>query len=303
MEISPKRFVAAMLGVSLWVGTIGLHPVLLAQHSYTPAEVEEGGRLFKGNCAICHGDSGNQMPAAQLGSGKFRRANSDEEAVRLIRTGIPDAGMPAFATAVTEAQAGMVVAWLRSLKSGTGPATAAPTATADVSLQPGDASRGKAIVEGKGQCLQCHRINGVGARWAPELSTIAAGPRGGGARGGAGARGAAAGAGAPVPAQSLGPTPQQLQQWQRALLDPDAEVSDANRTFRAVTRSGVTHMGRLLNLDTFTVQLLDNTDRLVSLERSNLREFGVVPSPMPSYRGKLTPQEMSDVVGYLATLR
>jgi hypothetical protein len=86
-------------------------------------------------------------------------------------------------------------------------------------------------------------------------------------------------------------------------LDPNAEVTDTNRTFRAVTRDGRTITGRLLNLDTFTAQLIDTSDKLVSLEKATLREFGVIPSPMPSYKDRLTEQELSDLLSYLLALR
>jgi hypothetical protein len=58
-----------------------------------------------------------------------------------------------------------------------------------------------------------------------------------------------------------------------------------------------------LNLDNFTVQLFDSKDRLVSLQRSDLRELAAVKSPMPSYRDKLTSQEMSDLLAYLVSLK
>ena len=34
------------------------------------------------------------------------------------------------------------------------------------SVKPGDAARGRPIVEGKGGCLRCHRISGTGSRVA-----------------------------------------------------------------------------------------------------------------------------------------
>ena len=66
----------------------------------------------------------------------------------------------------------------------------------------------------------------------------------------------------------------------------------------------MTITGRLLNQDTFSVQLLDPSERLQSYEKANLREVTVLKtSTMPSYRDKLTPQELGDLVAYLATLR
>jgi mono/diheme cytochrome c family protein len=281
---------------------------VLSQHSYTPAEIEEGGRLFRTNCVICHGVNGNTIARAALGSGTFQRAKTDEDAARLIRTGIADAGMPPFEGSLTEPQAGMIAAYLRSLASATVGATSpAPGVTTDIAVLIGDAVRGKSVFEGKGNCLQCHQVGTIGARWGPDLSNIGA-PRGTGGPGGrgAGARGAPAATargGAAPGAAPQGPTPQQVDQLRRAILEPDAEVLDANRTFRAVTRDGRTITGRLLNLDTFSAQLIDTSDKLVSLEKDTLREFAVIPSPMPSYKDRLTEQELSDLLSYLVSLR
>src|SRR2546425_11206639 len=57
----------------------------------------------------------------------------------------------------------------------------------DITLPPGDATRGKAIFESsKGNCQSCHRVNGIGSLFGPDLSAIGAPPRGGGGGGGGG---------------------------------------------------------------------------------------------------------------------
>jgi len=77
-----------------------------------------------------------------------------------------------------------------------------------------------------------------------------------------------------------------------------------NRTYKVVMKQGETISGRLLNVDTFTVQILDAKERLLSFQRPDLRESGFVnESPMPSYRGKLSTQELADVVAYLLSLK
>jgi hypothetical protein len=71
-----------------------------------------------------------------------------------------------------------------------------------------------------------------------------------------------------------------------------------------VTRQGETIAGRLLNQDSFSVQLIDAKERLRLLDRSALREVVILKdSPMPSYKDRLTPQEQADVVTFLTTLR
>jgi hypothetical protein len=87
-------------------------------------------------------------------------------------------------------------------------------------------------------------------------------------------------------------------------LEPDAEVLPQNRFFRVVSKDGAVVNGRLLNLDTFTVQVMDSTERLRSFSKSDLKEYSFVDkSPMPSFRGRLSQSEISDVVAYLVTLK
>ena len=61
--------------------------------------------------------------------------------------------------------------------------------------------------------------------------------------------------------------------------------------------------GRLLNIDSFTVQMLDSKEQLRSFMKSDLRDFGFVASPMPSFKGRLSGQEIADVVSYLVSLK
>ena len=136
----------------------------------------------------------------------------------------------------------------------------------------GDATRGKALFEGKGQCATCHSINGVGSRVGPNLTEIGAVRR--------------------------------QVDLQRSLLDPSSEVRAEHRSVRLVMREGPVVTGRLLNQDTFTFQVLDAKEQLVSISKSNVREFIILTSStMPSYRNTLTVQESSDIVSYLQTLR
>ena len=90
----------------------------------------------------------------------------------------------------------------------------------------------------------------------------------------------------------------------RALLDPNAAMFPINRPVRAVTKEGTVINGRRLNEDTFTVQLADERGRLVSLVKAELREYVILrQSPMPSYRGKLTDEELANLLSYLLTLK
>ena len=78
----------------------------------------------------------------------------------------------------------------------------------------------------------------------------------------------------------------------------------ANRTVRAVTKDGKVINGRRLNEDTYTVQLIDEQEHLVSLTKADLREFAVLKStPMPSYKDKLSAQDLADLEAYLLSLK
>ena len=148
----------------------------------------------------------------------------------------------------------------------------------------GDAARGKAIYLGKGDCQSCHRVNGVGSRLGPDLSESV--PRGGGSRSGSTCSHGGSCA------------------LQTSILDPDAEVATSNRLVRVVMKDGTSITGRLLNHDNFTVQMIDPQGKLRSFMKADLRESTVlVKGLMPSYKGRLSDQEVADVVAYLITLK
>ena len=93
------------------------------------------------------------------------------------------------------------------------------------------------------------------------------------------------------------------QQIERSIVDPSAEMAAPYRVYQVVTKANVTARGTLLNQDTFSVQMRDSNDKLMSYWKSDLKDYGFVPSPMPSYKNTLTPQEIADVVSYLVSLR
>ena len=93
-------------------------------------------------------------------------------------------------------------------------------------------------------------------------------------------------------------------QLERALIDAARDPSPEYRTVRVVAKDGKEYKGRLLNLDTFTVQMLDAGEMLRSFSKSDLREVTVITnSGMPSYKDKLNTQELADVVSYMASLK
>jgi putative heme-binding domain-containing protein len=136
----------------------------------------------------------------------------------------------------------------------------------------GDAARGKALFEGKGACTTCHRVDGRGVGMAPDLGNIG--------------------------------TLRTASALQTSLLDPSSAMIPINRPVRLVTKDRKVFNGRRLNEDTYTVQVMDDQGNLVSLAKSDLREFTIlIESPMPPYKGKLGEAEVADLVAYLLSLK
>jgi putative heme-binding domain-containing protein len=136
----------------------------------------------------------------------------------------------------------------------------------------GDPARGQTLFAGAGNCATCHAVNGKGPRVAPDLGDIG--------------------------------TLRTAELLHKTLLDPASAMLPANRPVRAVTKDGKAITGRRLNEDTYTVQLIDENERLVSLTKSDLREFTVLKTTnMPSYKDKLNAQEMADLEAYLLSLK
>jgi putative heme-binding domain-containing protein len=136
----------------------------------------------------------------------------------------------------------------------------------------GNAARGKAIYEGKGGCQSCHQPKGEGRFNAPSLS-------------------------------EEGST-RQPAEIQRYLLEPSAAMLPINRPAVIVTRDGRTLRGRRVNEDTFSVQLRDQDQVLHSIAKTDIKTYELAKtSAMPSVAGKLAPDELADLIGYLVSLK
>jgi len=140
-------------------------------------------------------------------------------------------------------------------------------ATSNVS---GDAAKGKQIFESKGSCFECHRVNGRGSRLGPDLSDIGELRR-----------------------------PADIEQ---SLVDPGAVILPQNRIVTIATRDGKSIRGRLLNQDTQSIQILSD-EMPVSIARERIRTVTEDRLSMPSFKEKLAPQELADLVAYLASLK
>jgi putative heme-binding domain-containing protein len=141
-----------------------------------------------------------------------------------------------------------------------------------MAVKVGDAARGQALFEGKGGCASCHRVNGKGPRVAPDLSDVGA---------------------IRSPSQLF-----------RSLTAPTSQMMPINRPVKIVMRDGRTISGRRLNEDTYTVQLIDDQERLLSLDKADIRDLQVSrTSSMPPATVVLAGSEIDDTIAYLLSLR
>jgi putative heme-binding domain-containing protein len=258
------RSLQRFIRIAAWTAVCGLAAAgagtaQVQDHQYSAADVQAGSRLYATQCQQCHGQMGDQISGINLRRGQFRRVASDDDIRRIVTTGATEVGMPPFKFQPAELDA--IVAFIR--------AGFDPGGTA---VRIGDAQRGRAVYDGKGQCARCHRVNGVGSRIAPDLSDI------GSAR--------------------------QPAALHRSLIEPTKGMWPINRPIRIVTRDGRTIRGRRLNEDTFTIQLIDENERLVSIDKAEIKEYErAKQSTMPSVAGKLSGDEIADLIAYLLSLK
>lgn len=136
----------------------------------------------------------------------------------------------------------------------------------------GDTAHGRAIYDARG-CSGCHIVNGQGSAMGPELSST-----------------------------GLAHNAEFLRQ---ALLEPAAATPEGFAMVTVRPLSGAPITGIRVNEDSFTIQLKDTSGNYHSFRKANIAEVrkDFATSPMPSYRGRLSEGELTDLVAYLASLK
>ena len=148
----------------------------------------------------------------------------------------------------------------------------ATNANSTNTIYEGKPAAGKAIFNGPGGCISCHRVGAAGAFYGPNLTNV-------------GSRISPAG-------------------FRIILNNPPEKVRPENRLYEVTLRNGKKIRGKLLNQDPYSVQMLDVDGNLVAYKRAQIStsEF-TDPPPMPSFKGKLSNNEIADLVAYLSSLR
>ena len=247
-----------IIGAAIWLAASTGAGRAQDHVEHDPADIEYGLAVYLAECASCHAETGDGVAGVDLRNGPLRRAATDRDLIGVIRTGIPDTGMLAFDLDAAEMTA--IVAYLRNMNYEADAVTL------------GDAARGRTIFEGRGACLDCHRVRDRGPRAAADLTAV----------------------GAERAPSAL----------RRSLLDPTGTMRPIDRPVELITADGERVTGRRLNEDTYTVQIIDDDARLRSFDKADLRELRVLTaSPMPAYGDRLDAGELADLLAYLVSLK
>jgi putative heme-binding domain-containing protein len=245
----------------LCAGAFHCPQTLAQQHDFwgenlktTPAP---GQRAFNSNCAGCHGlDGRGSDKGPNIASVNVRRL-PDARVSSIISDGIPGTGMPAFHS-LSEQQIRALISYVRVLQG-----------KLEARTPPGDATRGKEIFFGKGECSSCHARSGEGGFLGRDLSAY----------------------GSDLPAKAI----------RDEILKPDRIEPAGYRSAALVTHDGNRLEGVIRNEDNFSVQLQTKDGGFHFFQKSDLRTVEHLErSLMPTNFGeRLSPSELNDLVSYL----
>jgi len=250
--------VVCLIFLSAFSPTVALQSPDSSQTAPAKPDLASGKIMFERHCALCHGMDGSGGRGPSLLRPKLSHAPDDAALSALIETGIGSEMPPAWF--LTKDEISALAAYLRSL----GNVAEEPP--------PGDPERGKAVYVRTG-CSACHRINGLGSSYGPDLSDV------GSRRGNVHLRETVRNAAKTLPEDFL--------------------------LVEAITASAQTIRGIRLNEDTFSIQLKDQQSRFYSFRRNELRDLKKLrgETPMPSYGSVLSEADLDDLISFLASQR
>ena len=131
-----------------------------------PDLVQQGRHNLNVICSRCHGRDGKGAKGPSLVTGRFRRARTDEDLIRVMTVGIQGTGMPGLGPFDEFWEP--IVAYLRS-------EAAHGNAENNDDLPQGNPAHGYELFK-KHQCANCHWTGSDGGRLGTDLSKIAATP-------------------------------------------------------------------------------------------------------------------------------
>ena len=267
-----SRLVHAALTISLVLCAAGAAAPAFAQPTTTATTnplagdakaIDAGKNIYRGRCGVCHGIDAKGYRGSDLTTGDWVHGGSDVQIFRTIARGVPGTEMPGNGN-MSEEEVWMVIAYLRTLST--------PGAAA---VERGDAARGEQLYQAKnkGNCAQCHMIDGRGGRLGPNLSRI----------------------GASRSATAL----------EREIRRPGEVIPVGFETVTVVMPDGRKIRGLRKNEDTFSVQIMTGAEELRSFFKRDVKDVvSDEQSMMPAFGPeRLSDDELTDLVRYLRSLR
>jgi putative heme-binding domain-containing protein len=251
-----------LIATLLLCGVVFSAPALQAQDDSLEDDFKTGptpGQLtFASTCAGCHGLDGRGSEKAPniAGNAKVQHL-TDTQLSEIISSGVPGTGMPPFRS-LSPAQVRALVAYLHLLEG-----------KVKARALPGDASSGRKIFFGKGECSTCHTISGEGGFLGPDLSAY--GPQ--------------------MSAEAI----------LKALTGPARIVPSGYKPATVTTRDGSRVEGVVRNEDNFSVQLQTRDGTFLFLQKSDLlsMEYGSQSLMPANYGERLSRSELNDLVSFL----
>jgi cytochrome c oxidase cbb3-type subunit 3 len=229
--------------------------------------IKQGQVLFRQECVFCHGvGARGGARGPDLTTGSWVHGGADADVWRTIKEGVPGTAMPA--NRLTDHEIWEIVSYLRSSQQ----PVAAPI---------GDAARGEMLFFAGNRCSSCHMVKGRGGRLGPELTTIGS-------------------------ARPLAYLVESIRDPGRQLAGNHGVGADLlYDTVTAVTRDGKTIVGVVMDEDTFTIQMMDTSERLHNFDKKSLKSLQHEKrSLMPAYGADaINDRDLQDLVAYLQSLR
>jgi putative heme-binding domain-containing protein len=226
-----------------------------------PKAAEEGRVAFRGSCSPCHGIKGEGGRGPDLTVSAYATGTSDADLYNVIANGVTGTEMAGFAARFESDDIWRLVSYVRSI------------AGSSSNRITGNVGNGERLFWNKGQCGQCHMVNGRGKRMGPELTQVG--------------------------------RQRSTAYLRESVVNPGADLTPGFATITVVTKDGKKIVGTQRGYDDFSAQLMDGAENYYSFQKSDVESITLeYKSLMPNtFVNLFSEPELNDLVAYMASLR